>query len=336
MKIDHENIEAYLLDYLTDQLSWEESVAVQKYLEEHPDFDPGQKALVFLPDEEVVFQKKELLKKNLRFDIAPEYLSDEERKERLFFLLSEDQLLPDDETNLKELCLQDEKFKKEAEIALYTRFYSEKNIKFSKKQNLKKKSRKRRIIPWASFAAASLLFTFLSYIFQERSTSKTFQNVNWKRNEVKLSGKKKNKHNTSLPDQPRLERSSQQPEINSFYLVKTSGKSEQECTFVKSLAFNSELNSFSKGSAQRAQDSSLSLSRSFTAVDDTLKTIDDQLAIHEANFSEMDHFNYLMKPQKQNLGTIRNMLVSKEKATKSFHIRIGKFYFFYSKSLSKK
>jgi hypothetical protein len=333
MKIDHENIEAYLLDYLTGQLSWGESVAVQKFLEEHPDFDPGKSALVFLPYEEVVFHKKELLKKNFRFDAEPEYLSDEEQKERLLFLLSEDPLLPDDERKLKELSRQDEKFKKEAEIALNTRFHAEKNIIFSNKQNLKKKSRKRRIVAWPGFAAASLLITLISYLFQERSTSSTVQHEHLKQNEVRLSGKKKNMHDTSAPDHPGLERPSFKREPNYFYLSMGSNQIEQDYTNASVL--NSELNAFSNSPDQKVQDSSLNLTESLQTFNDTIKTINDQLATREADFPETDHFNYMVNPQKQNLGIQKIKLFSKEKGTKSFHIRLGKFFFSYSKTLTK-
>ena len=117
MKITRENIEGYLIDYLNNELSSEDYHAVQKFLEDHPDLDPGKESLAFLLEDEIVYHNKDLLKKNIRFDVDPENMTDVERKEYLLFLLSENDLQSDQEVELKGLHNNDGTFDIEARIA---------------------------------------------------------------------------------------------------------------------------------------------------------------------------------------------------------------------------
>jgi hypothetical protein len=337
MKITRENIEGYLIDYLNNELSSEDYRAVRKFLEDHPDLDPGKESLAFLPEDEIVYQNKDLLKKNIRFDVDRENMTDAERKEYLLFLLSENDLQSDQEAELKALRNKDGTFDIEARIAKMIQFKPENEILFPDKNELKRKSKKMRIIPWISFAAASILIAFLIWNFKEPSFRKDDQFGQQKQHNSALSSNEKNKkspHLNSHSKKVQPEKKSQENFFNStgqFNFTNNSNKLMINNSILKYEALSND-----PGEAHEIDDSLRTTSIYLTSTMDSSKNKVTLRVPEEKNSFESGSFTYLIPTSESTIDIKRPRLSKKNKGVKNFQLRIGSFYFSYSKTLIEK
>ena len=126
-KINIENYEAFLLDYMEGNLSTEDLVALQMFAAQHPhlNIDLNDVELVELGAEEIYFNAKENLKKSL--------LNDEQ-----FVAYVENDLNSDQKQNIEKLCTSNETLAKE--LSLYKKSFviADEKIVFENKNSLKK------------------------------------------------------------------------------------------------------------------------------------------------------------------------------------------------------
>ncbi len=162
-KINIQNYEAFLLDYMEGNLSSEDTVALQIFAAQHPDLniDLNDLELVELSTDEISFDSKENLKKNL--------ISDEQ-----FVAYIENELNPAERNRLDALVAKDEKLARELKLFKHTLLSSDKAIVFKNKNSLKKQEPK---VLWlfsreVLAAAASLVLLFgLWFVFKGSLTS---------------------------------------------------------------------------------------------------------------------------------------------------------------------
>lgn len=337
MKITRENIECYLIDYLNNELSSEDYHAVQKFLEDHPDLDPGKESLAFLLEDEIVYHNKDLLKKNIRFDVDPENMTDVERKEYLLFLLSENDLQSDQEVELKGLHNNDGTFDIEARIAKMIQFKPENQILFPDKNRLKRKSKKMSIIPWIRFAAASIFLAFLIWNFKEPSFRKDDQIGQQKHNNSALSWHEKKKKSPHLNSHSKIVQpvnKSKEKFFNStgqFNLTNNSNNLMSNNSILKHEALSND-----PVEAHEIDDSLLTTSNYLTSTMDSLKNkVTLKVPIEKNNF-ESGSFAYLIPTSESTIDIVRPRFSKKNKGVKNFQLRIGSFYFSYSKTLIEK
>jgi hypothetical protein len=170
MRITVQNIEAYLLDYCTNQLSQKDRVAVDKFILENPEWKVRVEELIHLPVEHVVFPNKDRLKKEIEENEAVRFDDDQNNREYLLFLVSEGQLDVEQKKTIDEWCKIDSAFKKEVEFAQMTRLRPDEETKYPNKTGLKRSEKSRRIIYWLSAAAASIALLIGGYLGQQSST----------------------------------------------------------------------------------------------------------------------------------------------------------------------
>jgi t-SNARE complex subunit (syntaxin) len=171
MKITVQNIEAYLLDYCTNQLSQKDRVAVDKFILENPEWMVRAEELIHLPVEHVVFPNKDRLKKEIEENEAVRFDDDQNTREYLLFLISEGQLEVKQKKTIDEWCKIDSAFKKEVDWALQTRLRPDEDTRYPNKTRLKRVDKSKRMIYWVSATAASIAL-FISLITGQQSTSK--------------------------------------------------------------------------------------------------------------------------------------------------------------------
>lgn len=337
MKITRENIEGYLIEYFNNELSSEDYRAVQKFLEDHPDLDPGKEILSSLPNHEIVYHKKDLLKKNIRFDVDPENMSDAERKEFLLFLLSENDLQSDQEVELKALRKKDRAFDIEARIAKMIQFMPENEILFPDKNELKRKSKKMRIIPWVSFTAASIFLAFLIWNFKEASFRKDDQLGQQKHNNSALSWHEKKKKSPHLNSHPKIVQRVNKSKGN---FLNSTGQFNSTNNGNNLIGNNSILKhealSIDDSEAQTIDDSLLATSNYLTAMIDSVKSKVTIKVPEGKNNFESGSFTYLIPTSETTIDIKRPQFSKKNKGVKNFQLRIGSFYFSYSKTLIEK
>jgi hypothetical protein len=170
MKITVQNIEAYLLDYCTNQLSQKDRVAVDKFILENPEWKVRVEELIHLPAEHVVFPNKDRLKKEIEENEAIGFDDEKDNREYLLFLVGEGQLDVEQKKQIDEWCRLDSTFKKEVEFAQMTRLRPDEETKYPNKTGLKRSEKSRRIIYWLSAAAASIALLIGGYLGQQSST----------------------------------------------------------------------------------------------------------------------------------------------------------------------
>jgi hypothetical protein len=170
MRITVQNIEAYLLDYCTNQLSQKDRVTVDKFILENPEWKVRVEELIHLPVEHVVFPNKDRLKKEIEENEAVRFDDDQNNREYLLFLVSEGQLDVEQKKTIDEWCKIDSTFKKEVEFAQMTRLRPDEETKYPNKTGLKRSEKSRRIIYWLSTAAASIALLIGGYLGQQSST----------------------------------------------------------------------------------------------------------------------------------------------------------------------
>jgi hypothetical protein len=157
-KINIENYEAFLLDYMEGTLSTEDLVSLQIFAAQHPhlNIDLNDLELVELSAEEIQFNEKENLKK------SP--VSDEQ-----FVAYIENQLSSEEKQKLETICLSNDILAKELQLFKKTIVGPDANIVFKNKHSLKKQETK---VLWlfsreVLAAAASLLLLFgLWFVFK--------------------------------------------------------------------------------------------------------------------------------------------------------------------------
>jgi hypothetical protein len=170
MNITVKNIEAYLLDYCTNQLSQKDRFAVDKFILENPEWKVRVEELIHLPVEHVVFPNKDRLKKEIEENEAIGFDDEKDNREYLLFLVSEGQLDVEQKKQIDEWCRLDSTFKKEVEFAQMTRLCFDEETKYPNKTGLKRSEKSRRIIYWLSAAAASIALLIGGYLGQQSST----------------------------------------------------------------------------------------------------------------------------------------------------------------------
>lgn len=169
MKITVHNIEAYLLDYCTNQLSQKDRIAVDEFILENPEWKIRVDELIQLPVEHFVFPNKDRLKKEVVENDEVRFDDDLDNREYLLFLMSEGLLDLEQKKKINEWSRIDVTFKKEAELAIQTRLRPDLDTKYPNKLGLKRKNKSRRIIYWISAAAASIALLISFYLGQQSS-----------------------------------------------------------------------------------------------------------------------------------------------------------------------
>ncbi|MBP7809501.1 MAG: hypothetical protein KA163_09425 [Bacteroidia bacterium] len=130
-KINIENYEAFLLDYMEGNLSTEDFVSLQMFAAQHPhlNIDLNDLELVELETEKIHFNQKENLKKPL--------VSEEQ-----FVAYIENELSTKEKQNLEAICISNDALAKELRLYKSTIVSADANIVFEKKNSLKKQETK--------------------------------------------------------------------------------------------------------------------------------------------------------------------------------------------------
>jgi hypothetical protein len=130
-KINIENYEAFLLDYMEGNLSTEDFVSLQMFAAQHPhlNIDLNDLELVELETEKIHFNQKENLKKPL--------VSDEQ-----FVAYIENELNADQKKNIEAACASDNALAKELRLYKSTIVSADASIVFENKNSLKKQETK--------------------------------------------------------------------------------------------------------------------------------------------------------------------------------------------------
>lgn len=130
-KINIENYEAFLLDYMEGNLSTEDLVSLQMFAAQHPhlNIDLNDLELVELETEKIHFNEKENLKKPL--------VSDEQ-----FVAYIENELSQKEKQNLDTICIANENLAKELRLYKSTIISADASIVFENKNSLKKQETK--------------------------------------------------------------------------------------------------------------------------------------------------------------------------------------------------
>ncbi len=170
MKITVQNIEAYLLDYCTNQLSQKDRNAVDAFILENPELKVRVEELIHLPLEHFVFPNKDRLKKEILENEAVLVDDDENNRECLLFLVSEGQLDVEQKKKIDEWSQRDLTFKKEVEFAEQIRFLPDEDIRYPNKKALKRRNQSKLMRVWLGAAAASVALLISFYLGQQTST----------------------------------------------------------------------------------------------------------------------------------------------------------------------
>ena len=157
-KINIENYEAYLLDYMEGNLSKEDLVELQIFAAQHSELniDLNDLELVELITDDIGFENKNSLKKV--------GISDEK-----FVAYIENELNPEEKNNIEALCAKDEKLAKDLRLFKHTVLASDTGIIFENKNKLKKQETK---VLWLfsrevlSVAASLILIMGLWFMFR--------------------------------------------------------------------------------------------------------------------------------------------------------------------------
>lgn len=130
-KINIENYEAFLLDYMEGNLSTEDFISLQLFAAQHPhlNIDLNDLELVELETEKIHFNEKENLKKSL--------VSDEQ-----FVAYIENELNAEQKKNLETTCASSESLAKELRLYKSTILSADTGIVFENKNALKKQEAK--------------------------------------------------------------------------------------------------------------------------------------------------------------------------------------------------
>lgn len=157
-KINIENYEAFLLDYMEGNLSTEDLVSLQMFAAQHPhlNIDLNDLELVELETEQVRFAEKENLKKPL--------ISDEQ-----FVAYIENQLNSNEKKNVDAVCASNDTLAKELKLFKSTIVSADATIVFENKYSLKKQETK---VIWLfsrevlAAAASLVLIAGLWFVFK--------------------------------------------------------------------------------------------------------------------------------------------------------------------------
>lgn len=178
MKITVHNIEAYLLDYCTNQLSQKDRVAVDEFILDNPEWKIRVEELIHLPLEHFVFPNKDRLKKEIEENEIVRFDDNPDNREYLLFLASEGLLDFEQKKKIDEWSIIDVTFKKEVELAVKTRLRPDVDTRYPNKLGLKRSYKSKRITYWISAAAASIALLISFYLGQQSSTKPLLRSQN--------------------------------------------------------------------------------------------------------------------------------------------------------------
>ena len=161
MKINEENIEAYLIDYSEGKLFGEEKNYVESFLKNNPEyadmFDGFEN--IRLEKETVRFEKKDSLKHTTEFDY-PEF----QYFDRLAVSVLEGVASESENKEFQTLISKNKKLKKDADVYSKTKIQPDFKIVYNKKKTLKHYALFfwQRVAAIAAVLIAAVLFSFLN------------------------------------------------------------------------------------------------------------------------------------------------------------------------------
>ncbi|HEY9364874.1 MAG TPA: hypothetical protein VIQ00_16545 [Chitinophagaceae bacterium] len=173
MNINQHNYEAFFIQYLDNELSVEESLMVENFLNDHPELAEEMELLQqarLLPDDSIQFFRKEQLLKETHSVIHANNYQE-------YFLLSVDNELTASEVMaLQSFIADNPDRKKELELLQKTKLQPEESIVFADKNILYRTEKDEKVFRmgwWKISVAAALLITFGAATFIALNNSTT-------------------------------------------------------------------------------------------------------------------------------------------------------------------
>lgn len=158
MQINRHNYEEFFLLYVDNELSAEQRAAVEAFISENSDLAGELEMLqqsVFLPEESVVFDHKNLL---MQAEGSNSFI-DAFNCEELFIQYADDELNNEEKAAVEQFVYRNPQFQASFEIFQQTKLTADTSIVFPDKESLYKHEEERRVVPfrWWRIAAAAVI-----------------------------------------------------------------------------------------------------------------------------------------------------------------------------------
>jgi len=206
MSINRHNYEEYFLLYTDNELNATEKMAVEEFVQQHPDLQIELEMLQqsTLQAEPIVFHSKDLLLKN------SSSLINETNFEEYFVLYTDDELSIEEKDMVEQFVYRNARYRADFELMQQATLQVDRNILFPDKSILyrtEKMEEKAIVLPWWKIAAAAIVFIFLSglgwYMVSKDNTTPAVVTVTPnKRTELPLTSQPKQEKESIVQTKP--------------------------------------------------------------------------------------------------------------------------------------
>ncbi|MGZ5134246.1 MAG: anti-sigma factor family protein [Flavitalea sp.] len=203
--INRQNYEEYFLLYTDDELDPAERIAVEEFVQQHPDLkielDMLQRSV--LPAQPIVFHGKDALLRN------SSSIVNETNYEEYFVLYADDELDNELKDGVEQFVSRNPKYQSEFELIQKVRFTADNEVVFPDKTSLYRTEKDDEVIVfrWRNIAAAAIVFFFLGglawyFNVKENSSTPVVQTTPQKSKELEVPKKASPENNNIAKKDP--------------------------------------------------------------------------------------------------------------------------------------
>jgi hypothetical protein len=189
--ITRDNYEVYFVMYVDNELEAAERKAVERFLQQHPDLEEELVMLqqsVLRPDEQIVFEQKELLFRDAN---APLQINEQNCSE-FFVLYGDDELTNEEKDTVEQFVYKNAQFQAEFELIQQIKLVPDKSLTFPDKAYLyrtEEDESKVVAFPWWRLSAAAIVLLVVGSITWYLSTQNNGTEVANRNGETKSTEK---------------------------------------------------------------------------------------------------------------------------------------------------